>query len=141
MSDNRPIARTWTAAELSALVADRRPATDDDVSVTLDGERLDTFEKAYRFFTNMNIERAEMITAVDIMFDMADRSGTRHDYEFYEPRSARQDLAGTVVLIAALPDVIASKEHANRPKDHDALPELRTLVREASGDSSASDGA
>jgi hypothetical protein len=74
---------------------------------------------------------------IDIMFDMADRTGTRHDYEFYEPRSARQDLAGTVVLIAALPDVIASKEHANRPKDHDALPELRALVSEASGDSSA----
>lgn len=72
---------------------------------------------------------------IDIMFDMPDRTGTRHDYDFYEPRSERQDLAGTVVLIASLPDIIASKEHANRPKDHDALPELRALAREASAPS------
>jgi hypothetical protein len=57
MSDHRPIVRTWTAEELSALVTGRRPATDDDVSITLDGERLDTFEKAYRFFSAMNAER------------------------------------------------------------------------------------
>jgi hypothetical protein len=32
-----------------------------------------------------------------------------------------------VVHIAALDDIIASKQWANRPKDHDALPELLRL--------------
>jgi len=30
-------------------------------------------------------------------------------------------------MVAGLDDVIASKEWANRPKDHEALPELRQL--------------
>jgi hypothetical protein len=32
------------------------------------------------------------------------------------------------VVVADLHDIIASKEWANRPKDRDALPELRGLV-------------
>jgi hypothetical protein len=31
------------------------------------------------------------------------------------------------VLVAALDDIIASKEHANREKDRQALPELHAL--------------
>jgi hypothetical protein len=32
------------------------------------------------------------------------------------------------VRVAALDDIIASKEWANRPKDHEALTELRRLA-------------
>jgi hypothetical protein len=67
---------------------------------------------------------------IDVMIDMPDRSGTRHRFEHFEPRSARQELAGIIVSVAALPDVIASKEHANRPKDLDALPELRAIAEQ-----------
>jgi hypothetical protein len=38
------------------------------------------------------------------------------------------------VLVAALDDIIASKEHANREKDRDALPELYALRNRAAGD-------
>lgn len=65
MSENRPIVRTWTADQLAALVVHRRSATDDDVSITLEGERLDTFEKAHRFFTNLNAERASTAPAAE----------------------------------------------------------------------------
>jgi hypothetical protein len=64
MSDDRPIVRRWTAEELAATVAQLRPPTSDDVSITLDGERLDTFDKAFVFFTNLNRERAQTTTTV-----------------------------------------------------------------------------
>jgi hypothetical protein len=65
---------------------------------------------------------------IDVMITMTDLTGNRHPYEHFEPRSELQELAGIVVTIAALPDVIASKEHADRPKDREALAELRAIA-------------
>ena len=42
-------------------------------------------------------------------------------------RSVTIEFDGRPVRVASLDDVIASKETANRPSDHDALPELRRL--------------
>jgi predicted nucleotidyltransferase len=42
-------------------------------------------------------------------------------------RATVLDLDGIAVRVAALDDVIASKERADRPKDRAALEELRTL--------------
>jgi len=42
----------------------------------------------------------------------------------------RFDLSGVVAPVAALEDIIRSKEAANRPKDVAALPTLRTLLAE-----------
>ena len=39
-------------------------------------------------------------------------------------------MAGVVVHVAGLDDIINSKRWANRPKDLDAIPELEALVRE-----------
>jgi predicted nucleotidyltransferase len=41
----------------------------------------------------------------------------------------RTDIAvdGIVIHLASLDDIIDSKTHADRPKDHDALPELHNL--------------
>ena len=39
-------------------------------------------------------------------------------------------IGGLEVRVAALADVIRSKEAANRPKDHRALPLLRQLLEE-----------
>jgi len=39
---------------------------------------------------------------------------------------------GFTVHVAALEDIIAAKEYANRPKDREALPELRA-IRDAQG--------
>jgi hypothetical protein len=37
------------------------------------------------------------------------------------------DGEGFTIRAAALEDIIVAKEHADRPKDHEALPELRAL--------------
>ncbi|CAN5117326.1 hypothetical protein BH20ACT3_BH20ACT3_17300 [soil metagenome] len=39
--------------------------------------------------------------------------------------------SGLVVYVAAIADTISSKEWVDRPKDHDALPELRRLAHPA----------
>ena len=44
------------------------------------------------------------------------------------PTSSEIEIAGTVCNVASLEQVIRSKEAANRPKDHLALPELRALL-------------
>jgi len=40
---------------------------------------------------------------------------------------------GVVIRVAALDDIVASKQHANRPKDREALPELEELQRRQRG--------
>lgn len=55
-------------------------------------------------------------------------SGTR-GYSELAPNCVRYDLGeGLVVPVAALEDIIRSKEAANREKDRQALPTLRLLL-------------
>ncbi|HSH62186.1 MAG TPA: hypothetical protein VK988_21565 [Acidimicrobiales bacterium] len=61
------------------------------------------------------------------MTDVPDRDGRHMRYAELIGRASELHLDGIVVRVAALDDVIASKEWANRPKDRDALPELRSL--------------
>ncbi len=49
-------------------------------------------------------------------------------YEDLFLRAEHYDLGGLVVPVAALADVIRSKQAANRPKDQAALPTLRSLL-------------
>jgi hypothetical protein len=56
-------------------------------------------------------------------------------YEDLAPRSVLYDLGdGLAVPVAALEDIIRSKEAANREKDRQALPTLRLLLRKSRGD-------
>ncbi|MGQ0744313.1 MAG: hypothetical protein ACT4OS_08285 [Acidimicrobiales bacterium] len=64
---------------------------------------------------------------LDVLIDIADRSGRRMGFDELIGRATVQDVKGRIARIAALDDVIASKERANRPKDREALPELRAL--------------
>jgi hypothetical protein len=64
---------------------------------------------------------------LDILTSFPDRDGRRLTYHDVVISAAPGDLEGIAVRIAALDDVIASKEWANRPKDHEALPELRAI--------------
>ena len=52
-------------------------------------------------------------------------------YDELMSRAEVQDVHGVAVHVAALDDIIASKEWADRPKDREALPELREF---SSGD-------
>lgn len=63
----------------------------------------------------------------DVLADIPDRSGHHLRYEQLAPRASIVRYKGIEIRVASLDDVIASKEWADRPKDHAALPELRAL--------------
>jgi hypothetical protein len=66
---------------------------------------------------------------LDVLVEIPAADGTRFSYEDLLPRSidAPYGVERITVRIAGLDDVIASKQWANRPKDHEALPELIAL--------------
>lgn len=62
---------------------------------------------------------------LDLSFEPSGTSG----YDELSPRAVRYDLGdGLLVRVAALEDIIRSKEAANREKDRQALPTLRLLL-------------
>jgi hypothetical protein len=66
---------------------------------------------------------------LDVLVEIPSADGARLSYEDLLPRAvdATYGADGVVVHIAALDDIIASKQSANRPKDREALPELCAL--------------
>jgi len=66
---------------------------------------------------------------LDLLVDIPSRDGHRVVYGDVVGRAvtivANDDVT---IVVADLQDIIASKEWANRPKDREALPELRDLV-------------
>jgi len=54
---------SYDRAELAELFADAAPPTEDDVSVTNDGRRLDSAEAVIAFFEQVKAERAESLGA------------------------------------------------------------------------------
>jgi hypothetical protein len=63
---------------------------------------------------------------LDISYQPAGTNG----FADLAPRAELFDLDGAIAPVAALEDVIRSKEAANRPKDVAALPTLKTLLDE-----------
>lgn len=66
---------------------------------------------------------------VDLLVELRDREGGRHDYADLVARSARYDVGDITVRLASLDDIVASKEFAGRDKDRQALPELNEILR------------
>jgi hypothetical protein len=64
----------------------------------------------------------------DVLCNMPDRTGTRQRYEDLIDRAEPKTFDRSVVKVAALDDIIASKQWANRPKDIEALPELLAIA-------------
>lgn len=64
---------------------------------------------------------------LDILHDMPARDGARQTFEDLAPTARAGVVAGMAVRVVGLSELIASKEWANRPKDLEALPELRAL--------------
>ena len=69
-----------------------------------------------------------------MLTDIPAGDGHRLGYDELVGRASLQDVNGLAVRVAALEDVIASKEWADRPKDRQALPELRELASRRHGD-------
>lgn len=63
---------------------------------------------------------------VDVLGELA-VTGGRRDYDELITRAVARQVHGIVIHLAALEDIVASKEHADRDKDREALPELRRL--------------
>ena len=63
---------------------------------------------------------------LDVLADLRDRAGGRHDDDLVT-RSVSYQVDPLTVSLAALDDIIASKEFAGRNKDLEGLPELREL--------------
>ena len=66
---------------------------------------------------------------LDLLVELRDEEGGRHPYTELVTRSVTHSVGGIVVRLASLDDIVASKEFADRPKDREALPELRELQR------------
>lgn len=66
---------------------------------------------------------------VDVLHNIPTRDGARVAYGDLVQRAQQFTYAGSVVTVAALTDIIDSKTWANRPKDRQALDELRRLAR------------
>ena len=69
-------------------------------------------------------------------------SGDRHHPNSYDElvrRAASREVLGCTIYVAALADIVTSKEAVDRPKDREALPELRTLL-DAQDRAATSDG-
>ena len=78
---------------------------------------------------------------LDILVELPARDGHRLSYEDLLPRAVEAHYGADriVVRIAALDDIIASKQWADRPKDRDALPELLAMRNETQDKNSPRD--
>ena len=98
--------------------------TDDEarqLPVQLDAETLRSFGSS-TWMTDAG--------PIDVLRDLRDRQGGDVTFDALISRGVDQQIGAVVVHVAALDDIIASKEHADRDKDREALPELRNLNRE-----------
>lgn len=67
---------------------------------------------------------------VDVLTVLRRRDGGRTGYEDLVERATAVQVDGVIANLASLDDIIASKEFADRPKDREALDELRRLAGE-----------
>ena len=65
---------------------------------------------------------------LDLLIELRDTGDNRHSFADLAERSVAITVGSLVIRVAALRDIVASKAFAGRPKDLDALPELRELL-------------
>lgn len=65
---------------------------------------------------------------LDLLVELRDTSGARHRYSALFQRSVPIAVGNVILRLASLRDIVESKEFAGRPKDLEALPELRSLL-------------
>ena len=65
---------------------------------------------------------------LDVLVELRDAAGGHHTYADLITRASVISVGGLTVSIAALGDIVASKQYAARSKDHEALPELLELL-------------
>ncbi|MEO6120772.1 MAG: hypothetical protein ABIW46_04920 [Acidimicrobiales bacterium] len=117
---------TCLAAAMRELNARLRVAGLDDAESALLATVVDGLSLARMEISTWRTDAGNF----DVLTDIPDRDGRRRPYGELAARAQSAAVGEVVVVVAALDDVIASKEWADRPKDREALPELRALWRE-----------
>lgn len=135
------LAAVLHGSPLPTLDADICPATDPDNLVRLAGalEELDArirtpdtadgvaFPRTAAFLEGIGLlNLMTRLGDLDLAFAPAGTQG----FPDLAARACPMIIRGVTVLVARLEDVIRSKEAANRPRDHRALPMLRQLLTE-----------
>lgn len=127
--------------------------TDADICPSREGDNLERLAEALREL-DARIRAPDVpgglpfacdavfLSRIDVALNMTTRfgdldvsmtpSGTG-GYRDIAPRSVAFSVAGHVVAVASLADVIRSKEAADREKDRAGLPTLRLLLRRLEG--------
>lgn len=86
------------------------------------------FDCSAQFFRNLPedaiLNLATRAGDLDVMFRP---SGTQGYADLKRDAAAVEAAEGVTILVASLPDIVRSKEAANREKDRTALPRLRRL--------------
>ncbi len=126
--DSLPATSKENLARLAAAMRDlnaflRVEGLDDDEARALP-TRLDEESLARMDISTWRTDAGDL----DVLTAIPTRDGGRAFYDDLAGRATPMQVAGAVVRVASLPDIIASKEWADRPKDRDALPELRRLT-------------
>jgi len=80
-------------------------------------------------FSNWRTDAGDL----DVIKAMPGPDGAPRRYEDLAGDARVLDYAGVYIRVASLNVIVASKEFANRPKDRDALPELRQLQERMRG--------
>jgi hypothetical protein len=65
---------------------------------------------------------------LDVLANIPGAGGTRVGYEALVERAGLVQVDNLTILVASLDDIIVSKQAADRPKDHEALPELLEIA-------------
>ena len=68
--------------------------------------------------------------SIDILSDIPDVEGRPVPYDQLRARAVFAPTGELRIPVASLDDIIESKTHANRAKDHEALPELRLSMQQ-----------
>jgi hypothetical protein len=110
-------------SELGAYLRVERLSVEDAraLPVQLDGDTLARLD-----ISTWSTDSGDL----DVLTALPTRDGGRARYEDLVLRASSVDFGGVPVRVAALDDIIASKEWANRPKDRAALDELHRLAED-----------
>ncbi len=113
------LAQALEELDAHLLVPDGPP---EGVEVPIDG----------RFLAAMELSTWRTTAGdVDVVLGLPrDRRWNLARFEHLKRRGILVDLHGSGVLLAALEDIVRSKEVSDRPADREALPELRELLRQ-----------
>jgi hypothetical protein len=117
------------AAALKELNARLRVTGLSDEEAAALPVQIDAILNQQTDFSNWRTDAGDL----DVMKAMPGPDGAPRRYEDLAGDARVLDYAGVYIRVASLNAIVASKEFANRPKDRDALPELRQLQERMRG--------